>query len=69
MSDQYSYPNDGRGASDSPGLWTELRSLLPNEVPWEDWIPELNGPFDRAVSRHVITHPWSPLSPVLQLPV
>ena len=67
LDDPYKYPNDGRGASDSPGLWTEVLSFLPNEIPWENFVPQLNGPFDRWVSRHVITKPWSPLAPVLQI--
>lgn len=67
ISNPYIYPNDGRKANDSPGLWTELLSYLPNFIPWEHFVPTLNGPFDQWVSRHVITHPWSPLNIPLQI--
>ena len=64
---EYGYPNDGRGASSDPGLWTNLLSWLPNEIEWERWTPQLNGRFDRWVSRYCGRHPRSLLGWVLQV--
>lgn len=65
--DPYSYPHDGRGASDDPGLIVNLLSYLPNEIPWEYFVPELNSRFDRWVSKQAIDRPWSPFSWGLQV--
>ncbi|MEL6110768.1 MAG: hypothetical protein AAFU85_32585, partial [Planctomycetota bacterium] len=61
------YPRDGRSASSSPGLWTELLSCAPNWFPWEWFTPSLNGPFDRWVSSYVLRWPRSVGAWFLQL--
>ena len=60
------YPNDGRGASSSPGVWAELLSYLPNEVPWERLVVPLGSETDTAISRHCRRWPRSPISWALQ---
>lgn len=72
MASRYDYPNDGRGASSYPGVWAdamewlwELEIPVVSRIAWA-LLPELNGPVDRAVSRHVLDHPQSPAVPVLE---